>query len=670
MDEVVDRLLKCALDNLPAVIRSPVVHASLVRALTDSTLDAPAVERAKLAQLVTRLAARADTLTVPLLAVFCGAFQRTNSTLVHDTVALAFDNDPQLQIDVCEHGPTLLIQACDAAASSLPTHSSMWTRQALTSLLALARSHPLVASSFGQVTHTYTAIAHLYKSSATEKDLATLQLKLDLLATTFALLDKAFLTPILDKTKPVTTTDRCDFWSELIVCLDTLLQNIKTNSIPSHSTPLINATLVRDLQRYYKLATKLDLAADGLDRGTELARSAHALCERVRTIDNGAFDTDDGLEVIRRLKLGGQAVSNDKGKAKSSSEVDPVALDAAVSQILDVLPDQQPEFLRTCLQHPHFIDAPVPAEAIIAALLEDSLPPGLRMVQQGEKAGIPPIAPVSAVPERRNVFDDAKIDSNMLRRGKTSAPDDVLDKSFMSEALKAAIIARAERDSSDDEDSERDLGDAFVEDQDDYGAPTIKLGVNDGHNTDGGQGMGSTGPTPAHTRPSTPAASGPPRSKQAPADNPFTPIITSYLEQMYLDNPALFAKDSATRKSKPREQMRKASGLGDDRIEEFARMIERNPNKDKLLGKMQNKHEFKGNKVDSTKAATDRAEAAESELAIASSEADKASNGARGDGQRGLGRGGRGRHNGGKMAHERRVRGNDRKMQKMGVAPQ
>ncbi|KAM0787826.1 hypothetical protein ACM66B_003880 [Microbotryomycetes sp. NB124-2] len=675
MDEVVDRLLNCPLDKLAAVISNAVVHASLVHALASSRHDSTSM-RQRLAQLVTRLATQTNTLTVPLLAVFCGAFLSTNKRLVRETVAIAFDTDAQLQINVCEHGPELLAQACDAAV----THSTTaWARQTLQSLLALARSHPLVSSSFGQLSRTYSAIAHLYSSlsdPAAPPDTATLELKLDLLSTAWTVLDQASLDPLLDQTNPLTVTDRQDFWSELLDNLGVILQHEQSSN--SETTALINATLAQDLQRYYRLADKLDSAARGLDASSNIHTRANAVRQRVRGLDKHTADGEDGLEIVRRLKLGGKAMSNGKGKGKASEDSDSATLDEAVSQIMDVLPDQQATFLRTCLRHPRFADASNPAEAVIAALLEGSLPADLRQPRDGDNnptaftdsaSSDKPVAP-----ERRNVFDDAKLDLTKLRRGKTALPDTLLDgrESQMNEALKAAIIARAERDSSDEED-EGDLGEAFVDDQDDYGAPTVKLGVRDGH-ADGGQ-LDSAGPTPSHTRPSTPASSSVP-SKSKPIDSnssgtsssPFTPVITSYLEQMYLDNPSLFARDSTTRKSKQREQMRKSSGLSDDRIEEFARMIERNPNKQKVLNKMQNKHEFKGNRVDNGSTTTKQKE---HEPSTDSSEASSRTNGnggSRGGGSRG--RGGRGGYSGGKMAHERRVRGNDRKSQKMGAVPQ
>ncbi|KAK4049112.1 hypothetical protein OIO90_005582 [Microbotryomycetes sp. JL221] len=706
MDDLINRLLTCPGDTLPTLMQSAVVHATVVEALAmvgSSSSHAHPLRR-PLHQLVSRMATSHEgTLTVPLLAVYCNAFIAQNKQLVQDTIQTTFDHDAPLQVNVCEHAPLLLAQAAQATAASSTrstADNAQWTRQALMSLLALARSHPLVSSAFGQVQQVYTSLSQFYSSPSIRQtqahgetpDVVVLDCKFVTLTTVAILLDEAYLSPMLDATKPITITDREDFWLELITVLDVLLQQ---QSQQSKTKNLIDATLLQDLLRYYKLRNKLELAAQGLQAGTDIKDRVFGTIKRVRALESGlSNNSDDGLELLRRSKLGGlatQATYDSKGKARAPNSVEPDHLLEPIKQILDILPDQHPTFLRTCLLHPAFSAASSPAEAVIAALLEGSLPQDLKDAQAGSgdntrtqkpsSQKLPTPSPPPAPLVRRNVFDDDKMDLNKLRRGKAESNSTLMNgSSIMSEALKAAIIARAERESSDEDEDEQDLGEAFIEDQDEIG-PSASFSVRDGELEGQANGKESAAATPLQTRSNTPVpatSSNSTKPNTNSSSNPFTPVITSYLEQVYLDNPSLFSRDSQTRKSKARDQLRQSSGLSDDRIEEFARMIERNPNKDTVLNKMQNKHEFKGNHQSTSSSSaslklTDKQRTNSDKNASDHSGTEKSRGGGNTNrgGRGGAGRGGsRGSYSGGKMAHERRVRGNDRKMQKMGIAPQ
>lgn len=182
------------------------------------------------------------------------------------------------------------------------------------------------------------------------------------------------------------------------------------------------------------------------------------------------------------------------------------------------------------------------------------------------------------------------------------ANDLLADRTFMTESIKASIIARAERESSDEEEEyEGQYGEAFVEDEEGGRG----FGVRDaGEGEEGelvvrerereGGASGTTTPaaqsgrnTPV-VRPLTPFCSPSfgaltpvalPQPPPAPADplaNPFGPAVSHYLETTYLATPALFDRSSLVRRGKERKLLRERTGLGDEQIEGWRVMLERN----------------------------------------------------------------------------------------------
>ncbi|KZV93013.1 hypothetical protein EXIGLDRAFT_717666, partial [Exidia glandulosa HHB12029] len=310
-----------------------------------------------------------------------------------------------------------------------------------------------------------------------------------------------------------------------------------------------------------------------------------------------------------------------KGKAKAESAMD--LQDPRVSQLADIFPDHDRTFLWRCLHHPTFNGD---VDLVVGALLEGNPPPDL--LEE------PPTAlPSPPVTERRNVFDDDDLDFSKLRIGKTVGDaDELLRERADVDELKADILRRVE-EMSDEEDD----GGAGVDDMDDIGG-VVRV-------RDGDADSDADGPSADE------------RQKE----------IEFMLEVEYIRDPAQFARDAATRRSKGRAELREKTGWGDEQIEGWKVMLERNPQKDKILAK----HEFRGNRPDP-----------EDEDEESSEEGDGApgQSGSRGRG-RGRGRGGRGRGGAGrggagggdtardrahknKHKNDQRKRGHDRKMAK------
>lgn len=93
-------------------------------------------------------------------------------------------------------------------------------------------------------------------------------------------------------------------------------------------------------------------------------------------------------------------------------------IDLAISHILDILPDQDPSFLRRCLQHPEF-SGEDGTERLISSLLEGSVPINLSIEEPTPQvASSRQVDDLELAKERRNIFDDQAIDLTSLRLGK------------------------------------------------------------------------------------------------------------------------------------------------------------------------------------------------------------------------------------------------------------
>lgn len=270
----------------------------------------------------------------------------------------------------------------------------------------------------------------------------------------------------------------------------------------------------------------------------------------------------------------------DKGKGPSTGPVIPDELHAhkmsLVSQVQDLFPDLGSAFVVRLLDT--YGDNP---ETVIAHLLDDSLPPEIQSLDRSER--LPPVAEPShghleprptppsipsprtePIPSRRNVFDDdidiAELSlsgaaEGKLRFGRANpelTADEVLADRSKHAINKAAILsALATFDSDDDErDDTYDVADV------------------------GGTVDSATTGTDAE-------ADAIARSQRAAAEQ-----IDLTLFRAYKSNPALFARDSATRRSQPRTLLKQETNMTDEAIEGWAVMSSRDP---KRLTKLENK---------------------------------------------------------------------------------
>ncbi|RDW72292.1 ASCC2 family CUE domain-containing protein [Aspergillus mulundensis] len=259
---------------------------------------------------------------------------------------------------------------------------------------------------------------------------------------------------------------------------------------------------------------------------------------------------------------------DDKGKGRASDLAVPEEVHAhrmsLVSQIQDLFPDLGSGYVVRLLDH--YGDNP---ETIIAHLLDASIPPELQDIDKSEQ--LPPIpatqrdslplrptaASFSPPEPRRNVFDKEvdlaelarSTDNNALRFGRANpsqTADDVLADRSNHAANKAAIIsALAAFDSDDDErDDTYDVADV-------------------------GGTVDAAGDGTAEDRKFT-----------------STDELDLTLLRAYKSTPALFARDSSTRRSQARDALKRESGLTDEAIEGWAVMLNRDP---KRLARLESK---------------------------------------------------------------------------------
>ncbi|TDL22691.1 hypothetical protein BD410DRAFT_193462 [Rickenella mellea] len=439
----------------------------------------------------------------------------------------------------------------------------------------------------------------------------------------------------------------------------------------NESTPFLNRPLVVDYQHAYHLSDSLAaLLANRDDPRLDV------LDGTLRSFDNVGSNNshpEGALKLLLRSSGIARGFDNrgiGKGKAKAKAadvheEHDPL-VDLAVSQVLDLFPDQSPSYIRQLLYLPRYENNP---ELVISALLEGEAPSpetlgqiGADKIKDQPASGTANATTYEYTKNRLNVFDDEQIDLNSVSIGKRNTDADAVlqDKTFISQ-MKADILRRAE-DFSDDEDEGQTRGHvrtvAFEEElDDDVAGHSSRVSIagdgersGESHDEDDEDDAEDANPSPE-----------------------------TILELAYIRDPKLFDRDAATRRSKARADLKAQTGWGDEQIEGWRIMLERNPKKDRILAK----HEFSGN----------RAAGLQPHVPVGNagpSGAGPSRGRGRGRG-RGMGRGGRGGGSGGaggendgggdarakawkdknkaRQGNHNRKRGHDKKMARAGGAP-
>ncbi|KAI5122117.1 hypothetical protein M0805_002239 [Coniferiporia weirii] len=417
--------------------------------------------------------------------------------------------------------------------------------------------------------------------------------------------------------------------------------------------PFLNRTLIADYQEAYSLSSTLatvlansdDPRLDVLEMTLKSFESESATNGKIGALK--VLLRSDGVAPGINYRGTGAA----KGKTRATASPEPDAdLDAAVSSVLDILPDHEPSYIRRLLALPQYSGN---AEQVIAALLEGDAPTPSALGPEPEPRPKPspaPIrapAPIEAYSERRNVFSEMSIDPTSVNVGKRRGDADgvLQDRAFLDQ-MKADILRRAaELSESDEEDV------AFDDDLDGALDGQVKV-AGDGEESDED------------------------RSDEAEPEEAQTP--ETICELAYIKDPKIFDRDANTRRSKARADLKAQTGWGDEQIEGWRVMLERNPKKDKIL----QKHEFSGNRRGAGSPAPDPSSGHQDGGGSRGGRGRGRGRGGRGGGGRGGGGGGSGGGGGGdarerawkdknkaRQANHNRKRGHDRKMARGGAVP-
>ncbi|KIY74040.1 hypothetical protein CYLTODRAFT_484797 [Cylindrobasidium torrendii FP15055 ss-10] len=328
------------------------------------------------------------------------------------------------------------------------------------------------------------------------------------------------------------------------------LLEVSRSAPNSTQTPFLDRPLLVDYQQSYDLAKTL---RNALKRASDEDARLELLESSLREFE------DHGPGVLKLvIKSSGIPPGIDyrgsgKGKGKAEPETSSFSdpdIDIKVAQVLDILPDISPAYVRALLSHPsHPFHGN--AERVMEVLLEGTAPSQEELMQ----ASIIPAAPEQ---ERRNVFDDEELDISKLHVGKKQQDEAVIlrDRTFIDQ-MKADILRRAEM-GSDSEDEELEAGGGIAFDDE---AENDRIRV---------AGDGEESEDDEHATPEPPS-------------------VDTILEMAYIKDSRVFDRES--RKSKAREDLKQKTGWADDLLESWGTMFERNPKKDKILMK----YEFSGN---------------------------------------------------------------------------
>ncbi|KAL0565159.1 hypothetical protein V5O48_016870 [Marasmius crinis-equi] len=434
-----------------------------------------------------------------------------------------------------------------------------------------------------------------------------------------------------------------------------------SGSVPSTSegTPFLNTSLLSDYQHSYNLLGSLQSLSTSQDPRLDILtstlssfdssvseRGAGALKLILRSSGVPPGVDSRGKGRVSAVETNGKT----KGKAKSDTPLEDPETEVKITQVLDILPDHSPTYIRALL--PFYDGDP---EKVIGALLEGTAPSQESLLADTSFANAKTPAPADDIEEyvrnRRNVFDDEEMDLSKVTLAKQKGTD-TTSASFFSSSndpelalLKADILRRVEEfsDSEEEESASAPVASAAFDDESE-GLLNSNIKVSGDGEEDGSGSEDDEEAEDTHEEVQTPE---------------------TILERAYIQDPKLFERDAATRRGKGREDLKNRTGWKDEQIEGWKIMLERDPRRKQALVQ---KYEF------------ERPQNHLSPVPGPSNTHQSHPRGGRGGGGRGRGRGGNrgGRGGGGgnndardrarkeKNKSARATRGRDKKVERMG----
>ncbi|KAI0792313.1 hypothetical protein C8Q75DRAFT_592535 [Abortiporus biennis] len=369
---------------------------------------------------------------------------------------------------------------------------------------------------------------------------------------------------------------QCEYAFEVVFALlDLPPSGSSQQTQPSTPTPFLNQSLLADYQHAYNLS---DLLSSTLKKAEEDPRLT-LLESSLRSLDNSPSGSSPGaLKIILRssgvppgidnLGKGPAAITTSaKGKGKAPSipvveELDP-KIEEAVNQVLDILPEHSPEYIRYLLKHPDFPFKGDP-ERLIGAIFEGTAPSvhdveammanessgNNSSLRQGGNINSKQIGREEFVytGSRRNVFENEEMDIQNVRIGKKEEPITSLQDRAYIEEMKADILRRAEEAAYASDSSEASVTgpynpkgkgkDIAYEDE----LSDIDTGADGSVRVRDGDADSEAGEDETDEEE---------EEKQSPE---------TILELAYIRDPKLFDRDANTRRSKGRAELKQQTG--------------------------------------------------------------------------------------------------------------
>jgi activating signal cointegrator complex subunit 2 len=514
-------------------------------------------------------ASNSASLDLPTLLDLSIVFYPTHPSRVRSLFSAALASSPSLKIAVeMETIPafTQLFSPSDGAINT-GLYGIRKAAHCLKSFIApsppeftrlFALNEQFVVALAGAYDHGLSSLAASYGFTGSEDDPNAQDQKI-FVETKVALMDSFHLMVKSGMVNAVVSGESNGDIQKVLGVLLTLADPLTTSSpqFPSNATsagpvPFLNRTLLEDYHDAYDFTTTLTVALRNQEQDDARIDLFEAQLHSIRTV--GGYERRPGALKILLHSSGIPLPRIDrKGKGRADPDrvdtpppVNPSGdLDMKVTQVLDILPDTSPEYIRALLQHPDYSFRGNP-ERVIEALLEGNAPPMEDLRQPAVE--YPHQFQESAQEQfvytqgRRNIFDDRDMDLAHVRVGKkrwvrrmapsaglTTHPlpsgdaSTVLQDKSEIERMKADILRRVEELSDEDEESD---GEGYDEDD----AVKVKFG-GDGEESD-----------------------------EETGERPEVPDIDTILELAYIADPKQFDRDAQTRRSQARAKLRAQTG--------------------------------------------------------------------------------------------------------------
>ena len=247
----------------------------------------------------------------------------------------------------------------------------------------------------------------------------------------FRILLNSILTDISSKSGPDLAHETERAFSILFTLLEIAPSTISaTSNTPARQTPFLNQSLLSDYQHSYSLSRTLSSVLQQVAKYDARVESLESTLRslEISSSNEGGFKDPGALKILLRssgVQLGidnlgrGRKTQSEpkgadtkgkgKGKAVPPASIQDPDLDLKVAQILSILPDHDPAYIRHLFSRPNFTSA----ESVMEALLEGTAPPMEELESDKQVQEV-----YEYTKARKNIFDDYDMDLTNIRVGK------------------------------------------------------------------------------------------------------------------------------------------------------------------------------------------------------------------------------------------------------------